>query len=494
MERINKIERNIQAAARFVQKRAEAIVSPTSHGEDKRRQELILNIILFTSIILLTILAITIVHNQAIMGTSYDGVTLTTFIGIILIFSSLFILSKNGYARVASYILIGLYAAGALYCGYRWGTSLPATLLTSTLVIFASSILIGTRFGLIMSMLMSAALLILGIHEINYLGVQAWKYKTVSGTDIVTYSGILFFITTLSWLSNRETDRSLKRARNSEKMLEKERDNLEITVKERTEELRRGQFEQMSGLTKIAEFGKLSEGLFHDLMAPLTSISLGLEAIQSNKNQDVSEIRTQVDRAVNASQRMSNCMTQIRTSMRPTRRGSLTDLDEAIAFVNGLLQYKSRQVNARIILPDATHITFAADQIHLERILLNLLSNAIDSYSEKATDATCPRHIIISVQKILLDKQKQVKIQITDYGCGISQENMEKIFTEFFSTKTDGLGTGIGLTIVKEIVEKELGGTIAIQSNITKGTSVTVTIPHDQSKSTHIRQTPQQAP
>jgi signal transduction histidine kinase len=70
----------------------------------------------------------------------------------------------------------------------------------------------------------------------------------------------------------------------------------------------------------------------------------------------------------------------------------------------------------------------------------------------------------------------QVEISITDTGCGIPEEHMDKLFTPFFTTKPPGKGTGLGLSIVYGIVKMHRGQ-ITVQSEVGKGTTFTITLP-----------------
>jgi signal transduction histidine kinase len=467
---------------RFIQKRIAKYVQPKSQDEDSRRQESILNIILVTSILLLTVLDATVVYNLAIMGKAYDGVTFIPFTVILLIFISLFVLSNKGRVRTASYVLVALYMIGAIYCGYRWGASLPATLLTTTLVIFTSSILIGTRCGMIISVGMVIILSLLGIHEYTVLGVQPWKYMTISTTDVITYSGIFFFITMLSWLSNREIELSLSRARKSELELKKERDNLEITVAERTDSLRKIQLEQMTYLSRSAEFGKLSQGLFHDLMTPLTSISLGLDLIEKTNSPEILTLRHSVRKTVEASQRMSDFMTSVRKTIRYSQENScpgsetkqVCDFVYSFEHIIQILGYKIRNSGVKVLFnqlgKDSTNpVLVNRNPTDIERILLNLISNSIDSYVN-ITDA---REKIITVD---IEKSgRTITISVSDNGCGIAAENMKKVFDPFFTTKTLSGGSGIGLTTVKTLVEENLGGEVHMKSKLGIGTEIRIT-------------------
>ena len=168
-----------------------AVIAPTSKDDNTRRKEFILNIITLTSIFLLVILDATIVFNEIRLGFRYHGVPLTLFLFITISYVFLFILSKKGHSSVASYILIITYVFGALYTGWHWGISLPATLLAFTLITVTSSILIDSTFGYISSTILVVLLSLLGIHEAQSLGVQSWKYEVITPVDVIVYSTIL---------------------------------------------------------------------------------------------------------------------------------------------------------------------------------------------------------------------------------------------------------------------------------------------------------------
>ena len=78
------------------------------------------------------------------------------------------------------------------------------------------------------------------------------------------------------------------------------------------------------------------------------------------------------------------------------------------------------------------------------------------------------------MQNVYVREGRYVKISIKDEGVGIPRENLERIFDPYFSTKD--AGTGLGLPIAKKIVEDH-GGTIRVESEVQKGTVITITLP-----------------
>jgi two-component system phosphate regulon sensor histidine kinase PhoR len=109
------------------------------------------------------------------------------------------------------------------------------------------------------------------------------------------------------------------------------------------------------------------------------------------------------------------------------------------------------------------------DKFILEKIFSNLLSNAI-RYT--------PKGGVVNISTSLNDSNWS--LTISDTGIGISPEDQKHIFDEFYRTKNAkqhvGVGTGLGLSIVKKLVD-QLGGVIILDSELNKGTSVTIKIP-----------------
>jgi two-component system NtrC family sensor kinase len=105
----------------------------------------------------------------------------------------------------------------------------------------------------------------------------------------------------------------------------------------------------------------------------------------------------------------------------------------------------------------------------LEQVFINLLSNAIYAIKQKGT---CQGRIEIRTSK----SGTNVEIVISDNGTGIPDEDREKIFDLFYTTKPTGKGTGLGMPICQNIVNK-LGGDIIFESRVGEGTTFTVRIP-----------------
>jgi signal transduction histidine kinase len=103
---------------------------------------------------------------------------------------------------------------------------------------------------------------------------------------------------------------------------------------------------------------------------------------------------------------------------------------------------------------------------------MNILSNAIDALEGEQEY----KEITITTQRL---EENWVVVKIMDNGCGIPQENQEKIFDSFFTTKPIGVGTGLGLSISNQIVVEKHDGRLTCESN-GNGTTFAIALPIKQ--------------
>jgi two-component system, NtrC family, sensor kinase len=108
----------------------------------------------------------------------------------------------------------------------------------------------------------------------------------------------------------------------------------------------------------------------------------------------------------------------------------------------------------------------------LNQVFLNLIVNAAHAIRESGKDAETGR-ITITTELV----RDRALIRLTDNGCGIPQDTIEKIFDPFFTTKEVGRGTGQGLAIARSIIVDKHGGQIEVQSEPGAGTSFILSLP-----------------
>ncbi|RAM50321.1 MAG: histidine kinase [Hapalosiphonaceae cyanobacterium JJU2] len=149
-------------------------------------------------------------------------------------------------------------------------------------------------------------------------------------------------------------------------------------------------------------------------------------------------------------------------------------IDSTLLILNHRLKEKIQVIKEYEILP-----SIECYPAQLNQVFLNIISNAIDALEEEffhklsLEENTTNPQILIHTNKVAGNR---IDVRITDNGCGIEPKNQDKIFDPFFTTKEVGKGTGLGLWICYQIIQKHQGK-IEVNSLLGEGTTVTVTLP-----------------
>jgi signal transduction histidine kinase len=217
---------------------------------------------------------------------------------------------------------------------------------------------------------------------------------------------------------------------------------------------------------KMAELGRISAGVVHELNAPLSVIISASQMIM--REQDVSEFVLEMVARISAeAQRLSQMTRGLLNFSSHDDTLSEVDINLTISFVLDFLGFEAarRGINISRQLDFQLPVLFI-DGNKLKQILLNLVMNALQAMEPGGGD------LLVKSISTCLD---EIDIVISDTGSGIPEENLPKIFQPYFTTKKPGEGTGLGLFVTKTLVEN-LGGRIKVASTAGKGTTFTVTL------------------
>lgn len=452
-------------------------LAPKAVDVDARRQELILNILLFSSWVLAAICTAIVVFHALRAPVGDRGAPVWLMLAILGIFTGLLVLSRRGFVRLSASLFMALYFIPATYDLYHWGGNLPQGILIYALLIVMSGILLGTGFSLGTTVLTSITVIILlALQERGVIHIiDSWKQFPAGLVDGIPIAVTFFVIGIVAWLSNRELENSLHRAQASEIQLVRERDSLEVKVEERTTQLKQMQLEKMMQLYQFVEFGRLSSGFFHDLATPLTALSFQLESLTQAAEQPLMQTaQGTVQQAFQTAKKLEYFLQAVHKQLKHQETAILFSLNDEINQVFELMAYKARKLNVKLLLSEAVEpIMQFGNPFRFNQMILNLISNGIDSYEGIAESATTERVVIVHLKC----EDGLVICAVQDYGCGIKPEHLNALTEPFFTTKPAEKGMGIGLSTSKDILEKEFQGTLSVASALHEGSCFTLQFP-----------------
>lgn len=243
------------------------------------------------------------------------------------------------------------------------------------------------------------------------------------------------------------------------------RKELEKALREKNEQLG-AMTQQLWQVAKLATMGELAAGIAHELNNPLTTVSLRVEAMLEQTPVDHPE-RAGLEIVAQEVDRMGQLVANLLNFSRHRQMQiSSLDLRQEIEGTQELIQYHLRNHGITLEYQLAADLPLLqADRQQLRQLLLNLLSNAADAM---------PRGGLLVVRAHLV--QSGLAIEVADTGVGIPPEHLSRVMEPFFTTKEEGKGTGLGLAICRRIA-KEHGGSIHLESEPGRGTTVRVVFP-----------------
>lgn len=228
--------------------------------------------------------------------------------------------------------------------------------------------------------------------------------------------------------------------------------------------------EQLRKTERIAELGTLASGMAHEIGTPMNVILGRAEYLLQRTSDEgmkkgLSTIVTQIERIT----KVMNQLLAFARRRTPERRA----VDLGVIVDDTLEMFQDRMTHSRITVEKAIEAdvpSVHADRDQLIQVLINLVMNSVHAMPEGGR-----------LRLSLARENNHVRLGVSDTGHGMPEETRSKIFDPFFTTKDFGKGTGLGLTVVKGIIE-EHGGTIAVESAVDRGTTFWIRLPVDEAQ------------
>lgn len=226
---------------------------------------------------------------------------------------------------------------------------------------------------------------------------------------------------------------------------------------------------------RLATIGRIAAGVAHEIGNPLTGITLLVQNLRREKQ--ASELRERLDLVLEETRRIDGIVRGLLsytrkdegegtpdslTNAEPVPVGHLAD--EAFRLVRFAHRDDGRVALVNRCPPEAVTL---GDPKRLTQVFVNLVANAIDATREKGGQVVVEARV----------ERSRVVVTVADDGAGIPQSALARVFEPFYSTKSAGQGTGLGLWLVYNIVH-EHGGEVTVASETGKGTVFTLRLLH----------------
>jgi signal transduction histidine kinase len=262
--------------------------------------------------------------------------------------------------------------------------------------------------------------------------------------------------------------------RRLEEEVKRHTEELELRVAERTAELVETH-KRLVMQERIAALGRAAAQVAHEVKNPLAGLllySLHLKSKATNFSEN--EIYL-VDKIVDTINHLNSRVEQILGFARPVSLAVRSEnLNQMIDDILDLLrpQLTANKVEVRLALAQQP-VYVSVDESSLRGALMNLMLNAIEAMPQGGT-------LTIAAKQL----DETIRLDITDTGVGISEEEVKKILEPFYTTKAEGLG--LGMPYAKKIIDQH-GGTISLSSRLGEGTTISVTLPAGQQEVNNAR-------
>ncbi|RLB41742.1 MAG: hypothetical protein DRH12_07390 [Deltaproteobacteria bacterium] len=238
--------------------------------------------------------------------------------------------------------------------------------------------------------------------------------------------------------------------------------------------------EDLIRVDRLAEIGRIAAGIAHEINNPLAVISeiagwakVVVEDAKDLNKEDKEELTKAVSDIIEQTKRCRAITHQLlgfsRDSAPEKTRINLDEfIKQTVTFLQPELKYKDIEI---VYDFEKSPIHVTTDPKMLEQVLVNLVTNAIHAIADKPDGKG-------RIELRTREEDGYVELAVSDNGPGIKEEDREKIFNLFFTTKPPGIGTGLGLPICQNIMKK-LGGKITFETEVGTGTTFRILIPSD---------------
>jgi signal transduction histidine kinase len=366
-----------------------------------------------------------------------------------------FLIKKQQF-KIASWLLIFLYAAVAGYILIVWGINAPVGVLMLAFVIFLSSVMLGPRY--IIPVTFGVVILLISLQLLNFFQIirpdKSPLFIDSSFGDVATYGTIFGVYALIAWIAGNQREQLLLKTMKAEAALEIEKELLEVRLEDRTRLLMEAQMHEIRQLYRFAGLGQLTTMILHELANNLSVLNLDIDDLKQRHrhSKSINRVQESIDYMDNLVEQVRN---RLKESGKPVRFNALKVTKESIKS----LETKALKSNVVLKYEKADKVRsfyVVGDPLRLSQTIIILINNAIEAYSSLQPSAQ--QEITIKIKF----PTSGMTISIIDYGPGVPQNVRDNLFKPLSSNKENGLG--IGLFIAKEVIENHFKGSLELEA------------------------------
>ena len=236
---------------------------------------------------------------------------------------------------------------------------------------------------------------------------------------------------------------------------------------------------QLIQADKMASLGELAAGVAREINNPLSGILSNAEFLQEETPPDEQERQEEIQEIIRNSERIKTIVRDLLNFSRQkdSRETSVFPINDAIESSINLTGHQIELDHIRIIQETDTSLPPLRGSFNqIEQVIINLLTNARHALNEKYPDRDENKIMRLRSSEVTMEGKRYVRLELTDQGAGIPDEDLDKICMPFFTTKPPGKGTGLGLSISYNIIQQH-GGQIRFESKVGDHTTAIVELP-----------------
>lgn len=453
------------------------IVVPKLQDPFSKRREFILNILLIGSLVLFSLVTLASLMNMYERKDDYNGISLLFLLLINCVLLLLYKLSRMGFINIASYGLILIYLVPTLFSIVTWSMYIVVPMVALAVILVMAGILIDSSFAVFLTALVTCFIISITLLQ-QYLIIPvdiSWAEDiSIYPPDAVVVGLLFIVLLTISWISHHQIELLLRQLLLSQQQLKNERDHFEEKVFERTQEIQRLEAEKIAQVYKFALLGKLTSSIIHDVVNPLTTISYNLNELSTKNNtihsKEIQQAGMLIADALSSTKKLERFIQIVRKQMQNRSDCRFFVPQDEIEETVELFQHSLKSHDITISCSYESKHRYFGNPIRFSQMIANLISNAVDALKSSTKSY---RHILLH----LGFEHNHFLLSVSDNGPGMKEEVLHRAFEPLYTTKSNPKKSGLGLSIVKDIAEYDLSGSIIVESNTEKGSAFLITFP-----------------